>query len=147
MTFVTQPARSAAPHTPRILLVGPRGSGKTSQAAMLAAKYRIVDGGLHSYCFPLVTFSNLKLLRWNHETVDRSEYYTSRCRLISCIYSDKVKSLFYTCRQSTASGATSFDLCFAFMNLLQQLFQSVSYFTILDQIVLIFRCELNCTIQ
>jgi len=44
MTFVCQRARSAAPHTPRIILIGPTGSGKAVQAQLLAKKYRIVNG-------------------------------------------------------------------------------------------------------
>ena len=46
MTFVCQPARSAAPHTPRVVLIGPRGCGKSTQAALLADKYNLVDGKL-----------------------------------------------------------------------------------------------------
>lgn len=59
MTFVSQPARSAAPHTPRVLLIGSRGSGKTTQAAMLSAKYRIVDGSIILLSF--IYFSAISL--------------------------------------------------------------------------------------
>ena len=44
MTFVCQPARSIAPHTPRIILIGSLGSGRSVQASLLANKYRIIDG-------------------------------------------------------------------------------------------------------
>lgn len=43
MTFVCQQPRSAAPHTPRIILIGPRGSGRGTQAELLANKYRLVN--------------------------------------------------------------------------------------------------------
>ena len=51
MTFVCQPARSAAPHIPRVILIGPRGSGKTTQAIQLADKYNLVDGKHAVVCF------------------------------------------------------------------------------------------------
>ena len=38
MTFLCSKTRSAAPHTPRIVLLGPTGSGKGVQAALLAKK-------------------------------------------------------------------------------------------------------------
>ena len=44
--FLSVRRRSAAPHTPRVLLLGPTGAGKSVQAAMLAEKYRLVDGKL-----------------------------------------------------------------------------------------------------
>ena len=44
--FLSMRHRSAAPHTPRVLLLGPTGAGKSVQAAMLADKYRLVDGKL-----------------------------------------------------------------------------------------------------
>ncbi|KAL2092003.1 hypothetical protein ACEWY4_011801 [Coilia grayii] len=43
LTFVLARQRSSAPHTPRILLFGPPGSGKSLQAQLLAKKYNIVD--------------------------------------------------------------------------------------------------------
>lgn len=44
--------RSNAPHTPRIVLLGPTGSGKGVQAALLANKYNIVNGmeSIFIYC-------------------------------------------------------------------------------------------------
>lgn len=45
LTFVQSRHRSVAPHTPRILLYGPPGSGKSLQAALLAQKYNIVNIG------------------------------------------------------------------------------------------------------
>ena len=33
-----------APHTPRVVLLGPTGSGKSKQASLLASKYGLVDG-------------------------------------------------------------------------------------------------------
>ena len=41
--FLCTKARSAAPHIPRVLLLGPAGSGKSLQAAQLARQYRLVD--------------------------------------------------------------------------------------------------------
>lgn len=41
--FLCTKQRSAAPHTPRVLLLGPIGSGRSLQAAQLARKYHLVD--------------------------------------------------------------------------------------------------------
>ncbi|XP_030853093.1 adenylate kinase 8-like [Strongylocentrotus purpuratus] len=43
-TFLSSKTRSLAPHNPRIVLLGPTGSGKTVQAALPASKYGIIDG-------------------------------------------------------------------------------------------------------
>ncbi|KAM4019168.1 adenylate kinase 8 isoform 2-T2 [Anomaloglossus baeobatrachus] len=43
LTFVLSKPRSLAPYTPRILLHGPPGSGRSLQAALLAQKYDIVN--------------------------------------------------------------------------------------------------------
>ncbi|KAG9471258.1 hypothetical protein GDO78_015331 [Eleutherodactylus coqui] len=43
LTFVLSKPRSLAPYTPRILLYGPPGSGRSLQAALLAQKYDIVN--------------------------------------------------------------------------------------------------------
>ncbi|XP_037348836.1 adenylate kinase 8 isoform X1 [Talpa occidentalis] len=43
LTFVQSNRRSNAPFTPRVLLCGPRGSGKSLQAALLAQKYGLVN--------------------------------------------------------------------------------------------------------
>ncbi|XP_044875440.1 adenylate kinase 8-like [Mauremys mutica] len=45
LTFVESQPRSAAPFTPRVLLCGPPGSGKSLQAALLAQKYGLVNVG------------------------------------------------------------------------------------------------------
>uniref|UniRef100_A0A8C8VG37 Nucleoside-diphosphate kinase n=1 Tax=Pelusios castaneus TaxID=367368 RepID=A0A8C8VG37_9SAUR len=45
LAFVESQPRSAAPFTPRILLCGPPGSGKSLQAALLAQKYGVVNVG------------------------------------------------------------------------------------------------------
>lgn len=42
-TFLSGQSRSNAPHTPRIVLLGPTGSGKGVQASLLANKYNIVN--------------------------------------------------------------------------------------------------------
>ncbi|XP_052092934.1 adenylate kinase 8-like [Mytilus californianus] len=42
-TYLCRNPRSNAPHTPRIVLLGPTGSGKGVQAALLANKYNIVN--------------------------------------------------------------------------------------------------------
>ena len=44
MTFLCSKTRSAAPHTPRVVLLGATGSGKGVQAALLANKYNIING-------------------------------------------------------------------------------------------------------
>ncbi|KAM8934293.1 adenylate kinase 8 [Pelodytes ibericus] len=43
LTFVLSKPRSVAPHTPRVLLYGPPGSGRSLQASLLAQKYGIVN--------------------------------------------------------------------------------------------------------
>ncbi|KAG8509458.1 Adenylate kinase 8, partial [Galemys pyrenaicus] len=43
LTYVQSNHRSNAPFTPRVLLCGPRGSGKSLQAALLAQKYGLVN--------------------------------------------------------------------------------------------------------
>ncbi|XP_053328383.1 adenylate kinase 8 [Spea bombifrons] len=43
LTFVLSKPRSAAPHTPRVLMYGPPGSGCTLQAALLAQKYGVIN--------------------------------------------------------------------------------------------------------
>nr|CAB3220769.1 AK58 radial spoke protein [Phallusia mammillata] len=43
ITFVNTQMRSEAPHTPRIVLIGPTGSGKSTMAQKLAEKYKLVD--------------------------------------------------------------------------------------------------------
>jgi adenylate kinase len=48
MTYLSSQQRTAAPHTPRIVLLGPTGSGKGVQAALTAAKYNIVNGKIGS---------------------------------------------------------------------------------------------------
>lgn len=42
--FISRPARSVAPVTPRIILLGPVGAGKRTQAQKVAKKYNIVNG-------------------------------------------------------------------------------------------------------
>lgn len=44
LTYVQTNHRSNAPFTPRVLLCGPLGSGKSLQAALLAQKYGLVNG-------------------------------------------------------------------------------------------------------
>ena len=46
---MSRPARSHAPITPRILLIGPYGSGRRTQAKALANKYDIINGSLSHY--------------------------------------------------------------------------------------------------
>jgi adenylate kinase len=43
MTFINAQQRSVAPHTPRIILIGPTGCGKKTMANRLAAKYKLVN--------------------------------------------------------------------------------------------------------
>ena len=44
LTYVQTNHRSNAPFTPRVLLCGPAGSGKSLQAALLAQKYSLLNG-------------------------------------------------------------------------------------------------------
>ena len=43
-SFLCTQQRSAAPHTPRVVFLGPTGSGKSLQASQLARKYHLVNG-------------------------------------------------------------------------------------------------------
>lgn len=43
LAYIAQPARSHAPSTLRIVLLGPTGSGKAVQAALIASKYNIIN--------------------------------------------------------------------------------------------------------
>ncbi len=43
LSFLCTVSRSAAPVTPRVVLLGPTGSGKSLQAAQLASKYNLVE--------------------------------------------------------------------------------------------------------
>lgn len=42
--FTTKKARTAAPHTPRIVIIGPTGSGRKTVAAQISRKYDIPIG-------------------------------------------------------------------------------------------------------
>ena len=44
VTFVTKKARTVAPHTPRIVIIGPTGSGRKTVAGQIARKYDIPIG-------------------------------------------------------------------------------------------------------
>jgi ABC-type transport system involved in cytochrome bd biosynthesis fused ATPase/permease subunit len=44
MAFLQSQPRSNTPRTPRIVLLGPTGSGKGVQASLLANKYNLVKG-------------------------------------------------------------------------------------------------------
>eukprot|EP00794_Sanderia_malayensis_P016022 gene16022-17641_t len=43
MAFLSTKKRTLAPHTPRVLLLGPTGSGKSVQASLLHSKYQLVN--------------------------------------------------------------------------------------------------------
>jgi len=55
-TFLSGQARSNAPNTPRIVLLGPTGSGKGVQASLLANKYNIVNGEISLFLFKTCFF-------------------------------------------------------------------------------------------
>ena len=46
-TYMCMKSRSNAPFIPRIVLIGPPGSGKNVQADLLKTKYGIVHGATH----------------------------------------------------------------------------------------------------
>ncbi|XP_067937862.1 adenylate kinase 8-like isoform X2 [Watersipora subatra] len=43
VAYISQDARSQAPNTPRVLLLGPTGAGKAVQAALIASKYNVIN--------------------------------------------------------------------------------------------------------
>ncbi|ESO95118.1 hypothetical protein LOTGIDRAFT_188991 [Lottia gigantea] len=43
VSFIESQRRSNTPHTPRVILLGPTGSGRAVQASLLASKYNLVD--------------------------------------------------------------------------------------------------------
>lgn len=43
--------RDNAPHTPRVILLGPPGSGKSVQASLLSSKYELVHGMFLLYIY------------------------------------------------------------------------------------------------
>lgn len=46
MAYLKMNHRDSAPHTPRLILLGPTGCGKSVQAELLASKYGLVNGKL-----------------------------------------------------------------------------------------------------
>lgn len=46
MAYLKMNHRDSAPHTPRLILLGPTGCGKSVQAELLASKYGVVNGKL-----------------------------------------------------------------------------------------------------
>ena len=44
VTFATKKARTVAPHTPRIVIIGPTGSGRKTVAGQISRKYEIPIG-------------------------------------------------------------------------------------------------------
>lgn len=50
LSFLSMNSRDNAPHTPRIILLGPPGSGKSEQASLLCSKYQLV----HVCCDELI---------------------------------------------------------------------------------------------
>jgi hypothetical protein len=56
LDILSRPTRSQAPITPRIILIGPYGSGKRTQANALAKKYDIVNGKSISKNYVLKSF-------------------------------------------------------------------------------------------
>lgn len=44
LSYLKMNHRDSAPHTPRVILLGPTGCGKSVQAELLASKYGLVNG-------------------------------------------------------------------------------------------------------
>lgn len=44
IAYLKSNPRTEAPHTPRVVLLGPTGCGKSVQAELLASKYDLVNG-------------------------------------------------------------------------------------------------------
>ena len=66
MNYLRTKKRTVAPHTPRVVLLGPTGSGKSVQASLLASKYQLINGKdlKFSSFFPSVQpFSLLRLIQ------------------------------------------------------------------------------------
>lgn len=78
LTFVLSRHRSVAPHTPRILLHGPPGSGKSLQAALIAQKYNIVNSK------PSITAAP-SLLSLQYRSPHLATLSVSKCNLYSYV--------------------------------------------------------------
>ena len=46
LNFLCTKPKSNAPFTPRIVLLGPTGSGKSTQAELLSKKYQLINGDI-----------------------------------------------------------------------------------------------------
>jgi len=44
LSYLKMKNRDHAPHTPRVILLGPTGCGKSVQAELLASKYGLING-------------------------------------------------------------------------------------------------------
>lgn len=44
LSYLKMKHRDSAPHTPRVILLGPTGCGKSVQAELLASKYGLING-------------------------------------------------------------------------------------------------------
>ena len=49
LSYLKMNHRDDAPHTPRVILLGPTGSGKSVQAELLASKYGLVNGKIKRF--------------------------------------------------------------------------------------------------
>ena len=49
LTYLSTKNRDNAPHTPRVILLGPTGSGKREQASLLCSKYQLVHGKIMNF--------------------------------------------------------------------------------------------------
>lgn len=49
VAYISQDARSHAPNTPRVLLLGPTGAGKAVQAALIASKYNVINSEFYEH--------------------------------------------------------------------------------------------------
>ena len=81
LSYLKMKHRDSAPHTPRVILLGPTGCGKSVQAELLASKYGLINGkSIHNvvtlqHCWPSLLFLSSSLFV---SVLSESRYFPCR---------------------------------------------------------------------